>query len=187
MSPIIGITASQNYPRVTNSFESIATVTVSTAVSSISFTSIPSTYKHLQIRGIARTTRTSSGQATLRFRINGDDGTNYSYHRLFGDGSTLTASGEASQSYGYFYFGATTSDTSDRFGASVWDILDYTNTSKNTTLRFLGGLDTNGAGGVGIGSAAWLSTAAVTGITISIDGAFNFTQYSQFALYGIKG
>jgi hypothetical protein len=171
----------------TTSYESIATVTVGTAVSSISFSSIPSTFKHLQIRGIARTSRTSSGQATLRFRVNGDDGSNYSYHRLFGDGSSLTASGEASQSYGYFYFGATTSDTSNIFGASVWDVLDYSNTSKYKTLRILGGLDTNGGGGVGIGSASWQSTSAISGITLSIDGGFNFNQYSSFALYGIKG
>jgi hypothetical protein len=189
VSPILGIWASaQQSASLANSYESIQTVTLGSTQSSVSFSSIPSTFKHLQIRAIAKSNRTSSDQATFRYRFNSDSGSNYSYHRLYGANSTLVSDGGNSQSYGYLYFGITSNDTSNTFGASVWDILDYANTNKNKTVRYFGGLAINGAGsGVGIGSSAWLSTSAISSIDISIDSGFNFLQYSSFALYGIKG
>ena len=56
-------------------FESIATFSP-TSGSSVTFNSIPSTYKHLQIRYAI----TTSAYADIRFRINGDTGSNYTYH-----------------------------------------------------------------------------------------------------------
>ena len=56
--PILGTVASQFAGKPFGSFESIATATVSTATPTISFTSIPATYTHLQLRGIARDART---------------------------------------------------------------------------------------------------------------------------------
>lgn len=170
-------------------YESIATTTVGAGgTSTITFSSIPQTYKHLQIRAIAKSTRTSSEQATYKFTFNGDTGANYTYHRLYGEGASVVSSGGGGVNEGYLYWGITTNDTSNTFGASVWDILDYTNTNKNTTVRYFGGLDTNTtANGIGIGSSAWLNTSAVSSISIGIDNSFNFTQYSSFALYGIKG
>ena len=83
----------------TTSFESIATVTVgSGGSSSISFSSIPSTYKHLQVRCIARSSRTqNSGYGVIRF--NSDTGTNYSYHSLAGDGASASAYGVGTVNY----------------------------------------------------------------------------------------
>jgi hypothetical protein len=188
LSPILGIIASQNYPRITSSYESIATVSLGSSQATISFTSIPSTYKHLQIRAIAKATRTSSGQTTFRYQFNSDTATNYSYHRLFGDGSSTASDGGPNQNYGYFYFGANTNDTANSFGVSIWDIFDYTDTNKAKTTRFTGGLSNNNTtGGVGIGSSTWFGTSAVNSITIGTDGGWNFLQYSHFALYGIRG
>jgi hypothetical protein len=187
MSPILGIYASSRLVTPANSYESIATVTVpSSSVTSVSFTSIPSTYQHLQIRAIARTTRTAADQATFRFRLNGDSGNNYSYHRLYGTGSNISGDGGSPYDYSYLYQGATTSDTTNIFGASVWDILDYANTSKNTTVRYFGGFDNNSAGGISLGSGTWFNTAAVSSIDVSIDGGFSIREYSSFALYGIR-
>jgi hypothetical protein len=73
------------------------------------------------------------------------------------------------------------------FGAGVTDILDYTNTSKNTTVRALGGADANGSGSIDLTSAAWLNTNAVTSITLTTNNGSTFTAGSSFALYGIKG
>ncbi len=188
MSPILGIWASQNYPRITNSYESIQTVTVGGGGSaSISFTSIPSTYKHLQIRAIAKSNRTGDVQATYRFRFNSDSSSAYTYHRLMGDGSSASSSGGGASNYSYLYWGISTSDYSNVFAASIWDVLDYSNTNKNTTVRYLGGVDNNGSGGISLGSGAWLNTSAISRIDLDIDSGFSFTQYSQFALYGIKG
>jgi hypothetical protein len=177
--PILGIIASQDYNRVTNSYESIATVTVgSGGASDVTFSSIPSTYTHLQIRFLAR----SSGSPDTKVQYNSDTTTtNYRTHLLYGDQASAVASTLANTAYvGYI---ATASNT---FGASVVDVLDYANTNKYKTARSLAGYDANGSGYAILYSHLWMSTSAITSIKIYPDSG-NFTQYSSFALYGIKG
>jgi glycosyltransferase involved in cell wall biosynthesis len=58
---------------------------------------------------------------------------------------------------------------------------------KTETFRMLGGGDRNGSGGVHLQSGVWLNTNAITSITFTSVSPYNFNQYSQFALYGIKG
>jgi hypothetical protein len=186
VSPILGIWASQNYPRITNSYESIQTVTVGGGGSaSISFTSIPSTYKHLEIRAIARTVRATDGDA-IYVRFNNDSGSNYSEHRLEGNGSTASATGSASSSSITLNRLAAASNTSGIFGATVVSVLDYANTSKYKTLRALVGYDANGSGVVALDSGAWLSTTAINRIDFLPLNTTAFAEYSQFALYGIR-
>jgi hypothetical protein len=88
------------------------------------------------------------------------------------------------------YFGTPRSaaGVANMFSASIVDILDYANTSKYKTIRVLAGADVNNQTGTtfGLSSGSWRSTSAVTSITIGTSG-FNFAQYTQFALYGIKG
>jgi hypothetical protein len=81
--------------------------------------------------------------------------------------------------------------TGSGFGGIVMDLLDYKDTNKYTTVRVLGGVDTNGTvGGIGgavmITSGSWRNTVAVTSIKLYGDSA-NLAQHSSFALYGIKG
>lgn len=166
--------------------ESIATVTVgSGGTSSIEFASLPSGFQHLQIRAIGRTTTTNSLGSYFNVRFNSDSGSNYSYHHLLGDGSGVSASGLTSQGAAYAVRLTTGTQTTSVFGCSLIDILDYASTSKNKTMRVLGGWDSNGSGVVYVQSAAWLSTGAITSLTLTPD-AGNFSQYSQFALYGIR-
>lgn len=174
MSPIIGIMASQNYPRVTNSYESIATVTVGAGgSSSISFTSIVGTYKHLQIRAFLKGT----GYGNYNLTFNGIT-SGYFQHRLEGSGTSATSNGYTSQTQiAMPILGA-------QWGTVIFDFLDYANTNKNKTVRMLGGVDNNGSGYVGLTSGSVANTAAITSITIAGD---TWQQYSQFALYGIKG
>lgn len=177
-------------PATQSSYESIATVTVGgTSQSSISFTSIPSTFKHLQLRAISKTNRNDAGeyQTTLNMRFNSDSGSNYSYHRLIGNGSSISATGGGSVPYMYFYFGSSVTNPANTFGVGVYDILDYANTNKYKTVRVLSGVEDNTYGTINLGSGAWLNTNAVTSISLIIDSANDFTQYTQFALYGIKG
>jgi hypothetical protein len=189
MTPILGITASQITGHLwapSNSYDSIATVTVSSPVSSISFTSIPATYKHLQIRSIARGT-VAQGEMQTFYQFNSDTGSNYAYHILRGNGSAAFADGIASAtsaSAATRYSAANA--TSGIFGAGVTDILDYANTSKNKTIRNLGGVDANGSGQVYFTSGLWMNTSAITSIYIGINDGGNFAQYTQFALYGVK-
>jgi hypothetical protein len=191
VSPILGIWASQNYPRVTNSYESIATVTVgSTSQSAITFSSIPSTYKHLQIRGIARNSRNDDGSQSTTMTLNGDTTfTNYRSHLMYGSGTSATAeSNQLAGYYGALGFTPAANFLANAFSGQVIDILDYANTSKNKTVRVLWGLNSNGGSEyVGLNSFLWTNTNAVTSISIVSFATANFVQYSQFALYGIKG
>jgi len=177
--PIFGITASSNMSIKLTDFYQIATTTLGSAQSSIEFTGIPSTYTHLQIRGI---TYNSSTSRDVFMQFNTDTGSNYSRHYLYGDGSSASSGANTSDvniSVGY------TSLTSNIFGVSVIDILDYANTNKYKTTRSLAGYDANGSGLVVLYSGNWRSTAAITSIKL-YPGNGNFNQYSSFQLYGIK-
>jgi hypothetical protein len=181
LSPILGIIASQNYPRITNSYESIATVSVGAGgASSIEFTSIPSTYKHLQVRGIARR---SSGSTNTIVNFNSDTGSNYSTHYLLGNGSSASAGAESSVNR--FYLDILTA-SSTSYSASVMDILDYSSTTKYKTARTLAGIDLNGSGTVWLVSGLWRNTAAISSIKLFLESSASFEQYSTFALYGIR-
>ncbi len=185
MSPILGIWASAQQSAAVTAFESIATVTVGAGgASSVTFSSIPSTYTHLQIRGIARDTSTNG---SLSMQFNSDTGNNYARHNMYGTGSGVFASASSSTSAVSIGYMALSSDGSGIFGSTVVDILNYANTSKYKTTRSLSGVDTNGTGEINLRSGLWLSTSAVTSISIGIFGGTNIAQYSQFALYGIKG
>jgi len=188
MAPILGILASANYPRVTSSYESIATTTIgSGGASTITFSSIPSTYTHLQVRYLARTNR-ADVQDLIRFRFNSDSGTNYAYHWLRGDGATADASNASSTASPWTAIIAGGNASASQFGAGVSDVLDYKNTNKYKTTRTLSGVDTNSADGrIMFLSNLWMNTAAITSIEIAPNYGTSFNQYSSFALYGIKG
>jgi hypothetical protein len=84
-------------------------------------------------------------------------------------------------------FIALNSELGSTFGAVVIDILDYANTNKYKTIRSLSGTSyNNNNGAVGLFSGSWRNTNAITAITLQASAA-NLAQYSQFALYGIKG
>jgi len=184
--PILGIIASQNYPRSTIAYESIATTTVGSGGSaSVTFSSIPSTYSHLQIRIMGRTDRAAVYDA-VRLRFNSDTGANYTEHGLYGDGVTIASYGNASATGSYTYRVAGASAPSNIQGVIIIDILDYVNTNKYKTLRSLGGVDANTSGGnLYFNSGLWMNTAAITNIVL--EPIASFQQYSSLALYGIKG
>ena len=72
-------------------FDSIQTLTPSAGSTSATFTSIPSTYKHLQIRCISRRNDAGSALGTDLIQFNSDSSANYAWHNLSGDGSTVSA------------------------------------------------------------------------------------------------
>lgn len=174
----------------TNAYESISTVTVGAGgVSSISFSSIPSTYKHLQIRWIARNTSNDVDGASenMRIRFNGVTTAKYPFHYLEGNGASASAgAGTADTSFFSARFPMSNA-TANTFGAGVVDILDYSDANKYKTLRHLGGGDKNGSGYIGLYSGVAINdTTAITSVTM-FPQANSFAQYSSFALYGIKG
>jgi hypothetical protein len=168
------------------SFESIATTTIGSDTSNVTFSSIPSTFTHLQLRIIGRSDR-SNNFDTMRLQLNADTGGNYAWHTLYGDGSSAGSSASINQVYMSFDRLNGNLAGSGTFGALIIDILDYTNTNKYKTARNLGGADNNGTGEIYFQSGLWQSTSAVTQIKVFPGVGTNFKQYSHFALYGIKG
>jgi hypothetical protein len=176
--PILGILAS-SVPAAAGDYDSIATVTVgSGGSSSITFSSIPSTYAHLQVRAVVLT----STSTNYLLGFNGDSGANYTAHRIEGNGSSVGAAAFTGIGRSYIGFIPNTSYP----GTCIIDILDYANTNKYKVSRTLEGSDVNGATGyMTFWSGMWLNTAAINAINI-VPVSGNFAQYSHFALYGIK-
>lgn len=183
--PILGSIASQNTKSFlfapSGAYDSIATVTVgSGGSSSISFTSIPSTYSHLQVRCFMQL----ASPGILGVQVgNGsaDTAANYSTHVLDGDGASAIAGAGVSESrMGILY------PVEAAWAGAVIDFLDYANTNKYKTVRSLMGQDANGLGRIRFGSSNWRSTSAIDTIVLTPNSG-NVSQYSHFALYGIKG
>ncbi len=166
-------------------YELIESSVLTSAQASVTFSSVPSSYKHLQIRAVVRSTGTGNPRVLVRY--NSDSGSNYAYHNLYGDSSTVWSEYNTANTGWAFYFVPNSSQTSGVFGAAIYDILDYSNTTKNTTTRVLGGSPLSGViYDVGIHSFLWMNTAAVSTILLSGDGQ-DFAIGSRFSLYGIKG
>lgn len=168
-----------------SSYESIATASLS-GISTYTFSSIPSTFKHLQVRMMVRNSDASAGNNNLYLQFNGDTGSNYSFHQLYGNGTSAAASGLVSQTSTPISYTVNNGEAANLFGVGILDVLDYTSSSKNKTVRCLTGFDLNGSGTVAVKSTAWLSTNAITSLTLINGGATNFASGSSIALYGIK-
>lgn len=170
-------------------FFSIATVNVGTDnPTTITFSSIPSTYTHLQIRGISRCGRTD-GDDNYILRFNSDTGNNYAHHKVYGTGSTVTAASTSSTSGINLDFAISSSYIgTSNFAPIILDILDYANTNKYKTVRYLTGFDSNGGNRdrISFASGLWQSTSAITSITLLADASQTLSQYTTLALYGIK-
>lgn len=164
------------------SYESIASATGTGSSGTITFSSIPSTYTHLQIRFIGRSS--SAASSTIKMNFNSDTGSNYANHMLYCDGASPYAAQNVSQTFLRFYGMSYSGLTAGIMSSHVVDILDYANTNKYKTIRTLGGFDANGSGEQGLYSALWMSNTAITSIDL-ITGAGNWTTDSSFSLYGI--
>jgi hypothetical protein len=161
------------------SYDLLETQILGSSQSAVVFSSLGAyspTYRHLQLRVVYTD---SSSASNLRF--NGDSGSNYSIHQLFADGSSTGSGGASSQTS---LFLPITTNSSTQFGAYTTDILDFSSTTKNKTVKSFGGFATSG-GYVLMRTGAYLSTTAVT--SISIIGVGGLLTGSRFSLYGIKG
>jgi len=170
-------------------FEAIASTTLGSSTSTVTFSSIPSDYEHLQLRSFYRDTG-GIGLGILRATFNGDTGSNYTFHRLYGDSatSTVAANGSISQSNIQLVLGPSSYGLiNGAWGAVISDIVDYASTNKYTTVRSFGGYDANGGTNAYacLFSGLWLSTSAITSITLTPDNN-NFDVGSVFALYGLR-
>jgi hypothetical protein len=170
------------------SYESIASASPS-GTGTVTFSSIPSTYKHLQIRWIARNS-TSNVRGNLNVKFNSSS-SNYVIHWLQGDGATASANADTVPgSIQLLYACNGASALASTFAVGIMDIIDYASTSKNKTVRSFHGTDGNSASGdyrIALESGLWIDTTAISQIDITPTAGGTFSSGSTFALYGIKG
>jgi hypothetical protein len=184
VSPVLGIIASstqQGRSTAVGSYYSLQSVTVGSAVSSVTFSNIPAGFEDLQIRIIGN----SSAADNANITFNSDTGNNYTRHRLSGINTTVASSASTSMPGAYVFSTYGFPSASNYFGASIIDILDYGNVNKFKTIRALSGADINSAGGVEITSNLWTNLAAITTINVAAY-AGNWNTNTRIALYGVK-
>lgn len=166
-------------------FESIASASGTGSSGTITFSSIPQTYQHLQIR--INATVDAAGSWVYLNEFAGNTGNNYAFHNLAGDGASALAEGNFSQNKILCWRSGNYLQTSQP-ATFIIDIQDYASTTRAKTVRFISGQDVNGSGGlITIGSGLFNSTTAISSLKVTTGGVSNFTTSSTFALYGIKG
>lgn len=180
--PMLGIMASAISGNLsTASYESIASSSPS-GVSTLTFSSIASTYIALQVRW----SFINSAAASMTMELNGNTSAIYDYHALNTNGATVTATNKATdansmQVQGYY----PTITTYPNVG--ILDLFNYKSTTTNKSMRvFAGASDNSTSGSVQLRSGDFRSTSAVTQISFLLSTG-TFSAGSTFALYGIKG
>jgi hypothetical protein len=173
-----------NAPFFPSSFESIATA-IPTSGSAITFSSIPSTYKHLHIRF---SVKAPSGNPSLNLNYNGDTGSNYTIHTVSGNGSAISAAANTPRTN--FPIAWNYGMVATYQNVAIVDILDYSLTTKYKTSRAFYGQDDNSnstASNLELNSSVWMNTAAINSITVTVTGGLAYQSGSTISLYGIKG
>jgi hypothetical protein len=161
-----------------STYEPIATQTLGSATSSVTFSSITGSYTDLVLIINGSVT---SGNPSVWMRLNSDSGSNYSFTRVTGNGTSALSSFEVSQTKANIAsaFGMTTTYETNL----VVQIMNYSNTTTNKTTI-------TRANTPSLGTEAsvnlYRSTSAITAIEILNSSATNFSTGSTFTLYGIK-
>jgi len=152
-------------------YEPIATQTASGSTTSISFTSIPSTYTDLIV-----VIRVLGSAADFDLRINNDSGSNYSVTRIYGDGSSAASNRATSQTAIQMTLGGANP------GVNILQFNNYSNTTTNKTM--LQRLNIPG-GYVGAFVGLYRSTSAINRLDFIAQSGNNIQANSTYTLYGI--
>jgi hypothetical protein len=169
----------------------IAETVLSSSVPSVTFdvSSLAALgYKHLQIRMVARDTNTGTGTGGIWLQMNGDTANNYSWHRIGGANGGMFSGNSLSTSKILAGLCSKNPDSTGVFGSVITDILDWSSSNKNKTIRSLAGNVSSislSSMEINLTSGAWFNTAAITSILISSDTSF--ASGSRFSLYASKG
>lgn len=167
-------------------YELIESQVLSSSAASVTFSSIPQDYKHLQIRFVARTNTTGFTGTDVFMEFNSSTSGYYKRHSLLANGSSVSSNGDSTSTHAHAGYIMTDFQPANIFGTSVIDLLDYSNSSKNTTVRGLNGYAQSGYNFIQLFSSLWNNTAAVTSVKLdAIQG--DFVSGCRFSLYGIRG
>ena len=153
----------------------LATQTPGSAVSSVTFSSIPSGYTDLVL-----VCNFTAGATNFSTRVNGDTGTNYSYTRLYGTGSSAASSNSSNDNVGIT---SNISNSSSNPTQMIVQFQNYSNTTTNkTALMRFGDASAIVFAVVGL----WRNTAAITSLTVYSTSAQTIPAGSTFTLFGVK-
>ena len=159
-----------------STYEPIATQTLASPATTITFSSIPSTYTDL----VLVSNLFGTGSANIFIRLNSDTGTNYSNTMLTGDGTSTASSRNTSTAQ--INVVNSGSSLNSRWGNCIMQFNNYSNTTTNKTvlMRF------NVAGAeVTANVGLWRDTSAINAIELRTTVA-TYDTGSTFTLYGIK-
>jgi hypothetical protein len=163
-----------------STYTPIATTTLGSAASSVTFSSIPSTYTDLIL--ICNVKSTTTTNAYLRVRYNGDTANNYSITVLSGNGSAASSARGSNTSVAYLNYNFAMPTTMET--AIISNIQNYSNT---TTYKTAINRSNAASQGVEAMVTMWRSTSAINSIVISTDnGGAILDTGSTFTLYGVK-
>ena len=168
-------------------YELISTTVLGSSAASVTFSSLDTlaaSYKHLQLRMTMRGQYASDPESYFWMRINGVTTNSYAAHYLQGNGSSVSSGALTNMAGMWFGWGTNNASTS-KYGAAVVDILDFSQTTKNKTIRSLTG-EIGASNSIALHSGFFNSTAAVTSVTVYQPKA-NIESGSRFSLYGLRG
>ena len=172
------------------SYDLLVTQILTSSAASVTFTGLDSytDYKHLQVRFTGRSDSTTASYAVLAFYVNGDTvNTNFqAVHYLYGNGSSAaSAASTTNRAYGQIPYGLTRDGlTANSYGAGIIDILDFSNTNKNTTFRCFSGITSSALNYVSLTSNLYGVTDAITELQFITNN--NLMAGSRFSIYGLK-
>jgi len=146
---------------------------------SIVISSIPSTYKNLQL-WVKAPTWSSSGDR-VGVRVNTDTGSNYQLLSTYNSSATAVTSGFA-QSETYFY-GPVNPTTSSTF--VLVEFFDYANATTRKMIRMTsnGLVSDSSFKQTSVVNGCWITTSAINSVTVYSNTAYSGGTYE---LYGVK-
>lgn len=166
---------------VTTDYVSLGTSFITTNTTTVSFTSIPTTYKMLEIRCV---TRSSAGDAGYGLKFNNDTAdSNYAWQRNY---YVASDTGTSSSYVGQM---PTSSQDADTFGITLAQIWYADDSSKYTSWMSFTGEKRSSSGFSPQLLGVWKNTAQVTSIQVTCDtqgSTSQFAPYSRISLYGLK-
>jgi hypothetical protein len=153
----------------------LANVTFGSATSSVTFSSIPGTYRDLVLIFVGSGSTNIAG----RLRFNGDSSANYGLQRMNGNGSAAVAENLSSQTSGLV--SVTPQATTTSALQMKIDIFDYARTDKHKTFLSRAG---NAVNATEASAHRWANTSAITSVQIFANTG-NWSIGTTAALYGI--
>jgi len=171
-----------------NTYILIEAKTLGSAVASVTFSSIPSTYTDLLLKASTRQSGDADGYQ-MGIRFNGSSVSEYSRKVIYGYGSAVSNGSGSSESFARIAFAQSSTYTANTFNNFEIYIPNYT--SSNYKSFSSDAVSENNATGVyaqALYAGLWSNNAAITSVTLSeyAGSGTDFVQYSTFYLYGIK-